>query len=147
RSAAHAGVPLEAPRRSPDLGERTARTSRLPRARLVDFLLVCAGPGEAAWVASLDRAEHSNALRMAYCLLIKRWLDLALASLLLLGLVPLLLVVAAVLRLQSAEPVIFRQTRVGRHGRPFTLLKFRTMMPDRRTRKRPFTGRDRRLRH
>ncbi|MPZ27451.1 MAG: exopolysaccharide biosynthesis polyprenyl glycosylphosphotransferase [Micromonosporaceae bacterium] len=51
---------------------------------------------------------------------------LALAALLLVA--PLLLVVAVAIRLDSRGPVLFRQTRVGRGGREFQLLKFRTMV-------------------
>jgi lipopolysaccharide/colanic/teichoic acid biosynthesis glycosyltransferase len=41
-----------------------------------------------------------------------------------------LLVTAILVRVRDGSPVIFRQTRVGLHGRPFTILKFRTMAPD-----------------
>lgn len=59
----------------------------------------------------------------------KRALDLAAATLGLLVLSPLLVVVAVTVRLFDGAPVIFRQTRPGRGGRPFTLVKFRTMRP------------------
>ena len=57
----------------------------------------------------------------------KRLLDIAgaLAGLLLLA--PLLAVLAAGVRVTSGAPVLFRQARVGRGGREFTLLKFRSM--------------------
>lgn len=45
----------------------------------------------------------------------------------LLVLLPVLLAVAAAVRRDSPGPVLFRQTRVGLHGEPFTMLKFRTM--------------------
>ena len=51
----------------------------------------------------------------------------ALLGLLILG--PFLLILAALVRRDGA-PAIFRQTRAGQHGRPFTLRKFRTMRPD-----------------
>jgi exopolysaccharide biosynthesis polyprenyl glycosylphosphotransferase len=42
---------------------------------------------------------------------------------------PLLAVIALLVKLDSAGPVLFVQPRAGRHGRPFGLLKFRTMHP------------------
>lgn len=57
----------------------------------------------------------------------KRLLDLLLTvPALLLGF-PLLLALALLVRLRLGSPVLFRQQRPGLHGRPFTLLKFRTM--------------------
>jgi lipopolysaccharide/colanic/teichoic acid biosynthesis glycosyltransferase len=43
---------------------------------------------------------------------------------------PLLLLIAVLVRVTSRGPVLFRQQRVGRHGVPFTLFKFRTMRAD-----------------
>ncbi len=57
----------------------------------------------------------------------KRALDLALASLALIVLLPLALVVAGAIRLTMGSPVLFRQLRPGLHGQPFMMLKFRTM--------------------
>jgi lipopolysaccharide/colanic/teichoic acid biosynthesis glycosyltransferase/VanZ family protein len=45
-------------------------------------------------------------------------------------LAPLLLIIAVTVRLDSPGPAFYRQRRVGRGGRPFTLLKFRSMVPD-----------------
>jgi lipopolysaccharide/colanic/teichoic acid biosynthesis glycosyltransferase len=45
------------------------------------------------------------------------------------------LAIAAVVKLQDGGPVIFRQTRVGRGGQLFTMLKFRSMVTDAETRK------------
>ena len=58
---------------------------------------------------------------------LKRALDIGLAGLGLLVLAPLLAAVALLIRLESRGPVFFRQTRVGRHGKPFRIFKFRTM--------------------
>jgi exopolysaccharide biosynthesis polyprenyl glycosylphosphotransferase len=58
---------------------------------------------------------------------LKRAFDLAFASAVLVVLSPVLLVVAAAVKLTSRGPVLYRQTRVGLHGRPFPFVKFRTM--------------------
>ncbi|WP_237771535.1 sugar transferase [Kribbella sp. ALI-6-A] len=66
--------------------------------------------------------------------LIKGTFDRVIGFLLLLGLSPLLLVIAVMVKLTSSGPVLFRQPRVGRNGEQFKMLKFRTMVldPDRR---------------
>lgn len=61
--------------------------------------------------------------------MVKRLLDALLATGLLLLLAPLLGGIAGWIRLSSGSPVLFRQTRIGRGGRPFTLVKFRTLRP------------------
>ena len=60
----------------------------------------------------------------------KRLFDLFGASLGLVLLAPLLLAVAAAIKLDSRGPVLFRQQRVGRHGATFRIHKFRTMAVD-----------------
>lgn len=57
----------------------------------------------------------------------KRCLDIVLAIVALVALSPLMLVVAALIRLEGGGRVIFRQRRIGRAQRPFELLKFRSM--------------------
>jgi sugar transferase EpsL len=57
----------------------------------------------------------------------KRGLDLALVSLALPVVLPLLALVGLLVWYQLGRPVFFHQRRPGRHGRPFTLLKFRSM--------------------
>jgi exopolysaccharide biosynthesis polyprenyl glycosylphosphotransferase len=61
---------------------------------------------------------------------IKQLLDYAAAAIGLVVLAPLLLAIGAVIKLTSAGPVLFRQTRCGVNGRPFTLFKLRTMFED-----------------
>jgi len=60
----------------------------------------------------------------------KRAFDLLGASLGLLAVAPLLGVIALAIKLDDGGPVFFRQQRVGRHGKRFQMLKFRTMIPD-----------------
>ena len=57
----------------------------------------------------------------------KRTVDVIIASVGLTLLSPLFLLVAAVIRIVSPGPAIFRQERVGHTGKPFTMWKFRTM--------------------
>jgi exopolysaccharide biosynthesis polyprenyl glycosylphosphotransferase len=67
--------------------------------------------------------------------LIKRASDIALTLVGLLVISPLMLCIAAVVKLQDGGPVIFRQIRVGRGGELFTMLKFRSMVVDAENRK------------
>jgi undecaprenyl-phosphate galactose phosphotransferase len=57
----------------------------------------------------------------------RRIVDVTIATLALIILSPLLLAVCVGIKLSSSGPVIFRQTRIGRNGRPFDFYKFRTM--------------------
>ncbi len=57
----------------------------------------------------------------------KRLLDIVVASLALMALSPVLLVLALLVRWKLGSPVFFRQIRPGLHGRPFRLIKFKTM--------------------
>jgi len=82
---------------------------------------------------SLERLGDMPLLTMAPSsqrdgpLMLRRCADVVLASALLALLSPVLLIIAAVIRLGSPGPVLFRQTRCGLNGRPFTFLKFRSM--------------------
>jgi exopolysaccharide biosynthesis polyprenyl glycosylphosphotransferase len=58
---------------------------------------------------------------------LKRGLDLIVSSLALVFFAPLLVASAVAVKLDSSGPALFRQTRIGKDGRPFTLIKFRTM--------------------
>ena len=60
----------------------------------------------------------------------KRAFDLLVSALALVLLAPLLLAIALAIRLDSRGPALFRQQRVGRHGVPFRIHKFRTMVVD-----------------
>ena len=61
---------------------------------------------------------------------LKRAFDLLGALIMLVAVVPLMLAIALAIKLDGRGPVFFRQLRVGRHGRHFHMLKFRTMVPD-----------------
>jgi len=60
----------------------------------------------------------------------KRWLDIVIATIALLVLSPLLVLVAVLIKFDSKGTVLFKQTRIGQAGRPFKMLKFRSMVSD-----------------
>ena len=63
-------------------------------------------------------------------LCLKRCFDVMFALLLILAASPLLALIAVAIKLESAGPVLFRQVRVGLHGRNFVIYKFRSMRRD-----------------
>lgn len=62
--------------------------------------------------------------------MVKRSLDLVLACAALTAFLPVFVIVAILIKLESAGPVIFKSVRIGKSGKPFNLLKFRTMVQD-----------------
>lgn len=129
--------------------ERPAAESR--GARPPDVTVLPARPAtaaEEAWLTLLKSAQRCRAGRIAYYAVFKRWLDVVMGALALTLLWPLFLLLALVVRLDSRGPALFRQTRIGRGGEPFTLYKFRTMTWDpAQPELRMFVGADGRLRH
>ncbi len=71
----------------------------------------------------------------AWPVAVKRFIDFAGSSLLLLLLGGPMLLVAAIIKIGSPGPALFRQQRSGLNGRPFTMLKFRSMVTDAEQRK------------
>uniref|UniRef100_UPI001CCCDA2D sugar transferase n=1 Tax=Hyalangium gracile TaxID=394092 RepID=UPI001CCCDA2D len=89
----------------------------------------------------MDRArpEHNHAVADGYLhfvthaprphqMAIKRLFDIISSSAGLVVLSPLLITVAAIIKLTSRGPIFFKQKRVGLHGKPFNMLKFRSMV-------------------
>jgi len=66
---------------------------------------------------------------------VKRAMDAVGAALLVVVLFPLLLAIGLAVKLTSPGPVLFRQTRIGQDGEPFTMYKFRSMAADAEARK------------
>jgi exopolysaccharide biosynthesis polyprenyl glycosylphosphotransferase len=73
----------------------------------------------------VDRPTYSGAKRFQ-----KRAFDVCFATLLLIALLPLLLVVATAIKLTSRGPVFYRSERIGLDGKPFRIIKFRSMIAD-----------------
>jgi exopolysaccharide biosynthesis polyprenyl glycosylphosphotransferase len=65
-----------------------------------------------------------------FALTIKKIMDITISLFLVIILSPVLLGISIIIKMTSRGPVIFKQTRVGLRGRPFSLYKFRTMIVD-----------------
>jgi exopolysaccharide biosynthesis polyprenyl glycosylphosphotransferase len=115
--------------------------------RLLDALSRVAGTRArisvvpSAWEILIGRTEHLRLHDIPLIEIIhdpeaggasamKRAFDLATALLLGVLALPVLLLVALAVRVTSRGPVLYKQQRVGKEGRPFTMLKFRTMHAD-----------------
>lgn len=78
-------------------------------------------------LGGLTPNEYGALLPSRQYLVVRRAIELGLTVLVLPVLLPMLLVVALIVRLDSHGPVFFVQTRIGRRGAPFRMIKFRTM--------------------
>jgi exopolysaccharide biosynthesis polyprenyl glycosylphosphotransferase len=63
-------------------------------------------------------------------LVVKRFVDMAISITVIVVFAPLFLLIAALIKIFSPGPVLFKQIRAGKDGRPFTFYKFRTMRHD-----------------
>jgi exopolysaccharide biosynthesis polyprenyl glycosylphosphotransferase len=73
----------------------------------------------------VDRPSYSGAKRFQ-----KRAFDMCFSTLVLIALLPLLLLVAISIKLTSRGPVFYRSERIGLDGKPFSIIKFRSMVTD-----------------
>ncbi|MET8948679.1 sugar transferase [Streptomyces sp. NPDC004542] len=81
-------------------------------------------------VAGLTMLNVAPPLRRGLAAVLKSVTDRLGAALLIVLLAPVFAAVALAVRLDSPGPVVHRQTRIGRGGAPFTMMKFRTMVAD-----------------
>lgn len=77
-----------------------------------------------------SKVDHWIDYQMSGYLVAKRVMDIICASVALVVLSPVLLVTAIAVKLTSRGPVLFKQTRVGKDGNTFKMLKFRSMVVD-----------------
>jgi lipopolysaccharide/colanic/teichoic acid biosynthesis glycosyltransferase len=127
----------EAARRVPRAPDRTRPGSERPTA------LSSGAQPHLEYIVAPPGSRHAT----FYACFAKRLVDLVIASIGLVVLSPALLTAAIAVRLTMGSPVLFRQVRLGKDGEPFEVLKFRTMLPDRRSGPGRFDGDDRRLTH
>jgi exopolysaccharide biosynthesis polyprenyl glycosylphosphotransferase len=85
---------------------------------------------EVVWRNGFPVVALSAPAELATQLQIKRLMDIVVSAAALTLLAPVFAVIALLIKRQSPGPVLFRQTRIGQGGRTFTILKFRTMVPD-----------------
>ena len=78
----------------------------------------------------LDKEVHNNDGMSIAGLALKRAFDTGLSGVLLLVFSPVLAICAAAIKMEDGGPVIFRQERIGRDGKPFTIFKLRSMRTD-----------------
>jgi len=94
---------------------------------LIDAQLFRQNLGDISGVPTLTLGTgNTHDLELA----IKRTADVVAGALLLLAFSPVMFITAALIKFTSPGPVLFRQQRLGKGGRPFTILKYRTMRPD-----------------
>lgn len=120
----------------------SSEAAALPLATLAEI-----AADETAAESETRMAGLSRRSGRTYGSVVKPVTDFLGAMLLLLALLPVMLFVALVVRARMGKGVIYRQERVGRGGRTFTMYKFRSMQPDRRNAQVPFVGVDRRQCH
>jgi exopolysaccharide biosynthesis polyprenyl glycosylphosphotransferase len=111
-----------------ELCYRDVRVKAIPSMRQVIEGHVEAGP---IYATPLLRVSHREMPRWQYAT--KVLLDYAVSLLALIVLSPLMAVLAVLIRCSGKGPVIFRQERIGRYGRPFMIYKFRSMEEDAET--------------
>ncbi len=90
---------------------------------------------------SLPRSAADNVVYSS----VKRLCDVVVALAVIAFALPLMLAIAALIKLDSRGPVLFRQRRCGRHHKSFVILKFRTMKADPASEGRQATRNDRRV--
>lgn len=86
------------------------------------------GQSSAAQKSQKQTGKEAPIVYSHWQLAAKRVLDFLVSFVLLILLSPLLLFIALWIRTDSSGPIIFKQTRVGLHGKPYTIYKFRTMV-------------------
>ena len=103
---------------------------RLQRVRVDEAVELYERFSQKVWVERLDSEwfVYAGAVhRSTVSLTIKRVLDIVFALLLIILAAPLMAIIAVAIRLNSRGPVLFRQLRVGLHGKTFFMFKFRSM--------------------
>ncbi|MCK5785312.1 MAG: sugar transferase [Candidatus Sabulitectum sp.] len=97
---------------------------------VTDLFEIVAGVDDLSSISRMPVVEIGSSGKGTFSRLTKRLMDLILSPVLIITLAPLMVVVWVVIALSGKGSPVFRQTRVGRFGKEFTLYKFRTMKPE-----------------
>lgn len=95
---------------------------------LPDFHQMVGGYAKTHQIFGLPLVDIQPAEMPTWEWFVKRSLDVLVSAVVLVVLLPLILILAIVVRLTSEGPAIYKQKRVGKHGREFTMYKFRSMV-------------------
>lgn len=93
-----------------------------------DFYSIIGGMAKTEHMYGLPLIEVQPEPMQVWEYAAKRLIDFTVALVVLVAGLPVWLMIGLAIRLTSPGPAIYRQTRIGRHGRSFTMYKFRTMM-------------------
>lgn len=102
----------------------------------VDFLDTRISKPGFARVGGVPLLVFRSVPEMSWQWVVKQVMDVVLSAVALVLLLPVFVVIAVLIKLDSKGPVFFKQLRCGLNGRPFVLYKFRTMVVDAEARKR-----------
>lgn len=92
-----------------------------------DFYSIIGGMAKTEHMYGLPLIEVQPEPMQVWEYALKRLMDMLVALIVLVVGLPIWILTGIGIRLTSSGPAIYRQTRIGRHGRPFTMYKFRTM--------------------
>ena len=93
-----------------------------------EFLNVKGIDSEMSFIHDIPFLTYRNAPNKSEALFVKSVFDVVASSLIVLALSPVFLVIGALIKLEDGGPVFFKQVRVGKNGRHFKCLKFRSMV-------------------
>ncbi|MCC6599585.1 MAG: sugar transferase [Crocinitomicaceae bacterium] len=105
------------------LGEEEVKVSIIP-----DTYDILSGSVKMTSIYGVPLIRINQEIMPVWQFSVKRIIDISFSLFALLMLSPLLLFISIAIRLSSPGPVIFRQQRIGKYGKPFMIYKFRTMV-------------------
>ncbi len=97
---------------------------------VTDLFEIASGIGDLNSLSRMPVVEIGSAEKGGFYSFVKRLLDLLVSISLIVVFSPLMGIVWSILLISEKGSPVFKQTRIGRHGIPFTLFKFRTMKPE-----------------